>query len=456
MESEPGSALVRSAADVPVAVDPPPATAMVDREISLERKLPEEEFPEIDVDSVPAAGYHTLRHAERQAAMEADLWRRLGAGFRLGNLEDTPDRVEKFERWYAKHPKYFDRLSERAYWFLYYVLEQVEARGMPAEIAILPAIESAFRPDATSRSRAAGMWQFIGATGRRYGLRQDWWMDARRDLVQSTRAALDYLDFLSQEFSGDWELALAAYNAGEGTIRRQLQRNKQKGLPGNYSRLKLRRETMEYLPRLLAVRNILRDPGKYGITLPPLENRPTLQVVDLKNQTDISVAATFTSLTRKQLHFLNLGYRRGVTPPNGPHHLVVPVDEAEALVTKLASLSPSQRMRWAHHRVRKGEYLGKIASLHGVSVESIRRANKLNSTLIKPGQELRIPLSGGAYEYAGPAGGSGNSQKHLVASGDSLWKISRIYGVTLADLLRWNQLSSGTTLYPGQSIVVRR
>ncbi|MBX2869277.1 MAG: LysM peptidoglycan-binding domain-containing protein [Acidiferrobacterales bacterium] len=415
---------------------------------------------EIEINRVPDASQQTTELAAVKPKLEVrqnDLWADLRAGFRLSNLEEQPERVAHFESWYAKHPKYFKRLAERAYWFLPYVLAEVEARNIPAEVAILPAVESAFRPDATSRSRAAGMWQFISATGRRFGLRQDWWMDARRDLVQSTRAALDYLDYLSQEFNGDWELALAAYNAGEGTIRKQLRRNKAKGLPLTYSALTLRRETSEYVPRLFAIRNILKDPGKFNITLTPLDNVQRLQVVDLKTQTDLTVVASMISLNRKQLHFLNLGYVRGVTPPNGPHTIVVPSQDAEKLMRDLAGLSARDRMQWARHRVKKGEYLGKIAKLHGVDAESIRTANSIKGNLIKPGQELRIPLSGGA-KYAGSTTVTEKTQtdkkKHMVSKGDTLWNISRKYHVSLNSLMRWNQLSRKSILQPGQTLVV--
>jgi len=420
--------------------------------------MPELAFPELDKDSVPIAERHPEPRIQStgQAVATHDLWHRLRAGFRLSNLEEQPGRVAQFEKWYAKHPKYFDRLAERAYWFLPYVLEQVERRGMPTEVAILPAIESAFRPDATSRSRAAGLWQFIGPTGRRFGLRQDWWMDARRDVVQSTRAALDYLEYLSQEFDGDWELALAAYNAGEGGIARAIKKNRSRNLPTSYSHLKLRQETSEYVPRLFAVRNILNNPDKYGIALQPLVNRQTLRVVDVKHQTDISVAASYLSLTRKQLHFLNLGYKRGVTPPNGPHILVVPADEADRLLLNLARLNPSQRMQWAHHRVKKGESLGIIASAHGVNVQSIKRANALASNLIHPGQELRIPLYGKSVQLAenSSQNGTASNRTHRILAGDTLWRISRRYGVSLPALMKWNKLSGQSTLYPGQTLIV--
>lgn len=430
------------------------ATPSISHTTEGRRVLPERDSPEVVLSSSPEPDDLIPGDVVRSD----DLWQRLRSGFRLSNLETDPQRVAHFEKWYAKHPKYFTRLAERAYWFLPYVLEQVEARGLPGEVAILPAIESAFRPDATSRSRAAGMWQFIGSTGRRFGLRQDWWMDGRRDLVQSTRAALDYLEYLAGEFDGDWELALASYNAGEGTIGKAVKKNRKSGKPINYAHLELRRETAEYIPRLFAVRNILKQPEKFGITLPPLANVQTVKVIDLKTQTDISVAASFVSLTHKQLHFLNLGYKRGVTPPNGPHVLVVPAAEADALVAELGNLNPTQRMQWAHHKVRKGEVLGQIARTHRVTVRSIQRANSLKDNTIHIGQELRIPLSTGPVQYAGPAlkSNDGVPKTHLVAKGESLWKIATSYGLKLSTLLRINDISRRTTLYPGQSLIISR
>ncbi len=408
---------------------------------------------EVEINTLPSETQDTPALAAVLPKLESSdkgLWNDLRRGFRLTNLEQSPDRVARFEKWYSDHPKFFKRLSERAYWFLPYILAEVEARDIPSEVAILPAVESAFRPDATSRSHAAGIWQFISATGKRFGLRQDGWMDARRDLVQSTRAALDYLEYLSQEFDGDWELALAAYNAGEGTIRKQIRRNKSKGLPTDYANLTLRKETTEYIPRLYAIRNILQDPAKFNIQLAPLENIQRLKQVDLKAQTDLTVIAQMVSLNRKQLHFLNRGYVRGVTPPNGPHTIVVPASEADHVILKLSKMKVEDRMQWALHRVKKGEYLGKIASIHGVNADAIRAANSIKDNLISPGQELRIPLNGGEQFTANASG----KKNHRVAKGDTLWNISKRYSVSLGKLLRWNQLHSKSILQPGQSLVV--
>ncbi len=391
---------------------------------------------------------------------ESDFWHRLRNSFSLENDFDTSPAIRKFERWFANNPEYFDRLSERAFWFIPYVLQEVEKRGMPAEVALLPAVESAFRPDAVSKSNAVGLWQMISATGQRFGLRQDWWMDGRRDVVQSTRAALDYLDYLHAEFSGDWELALAGYNAGEGTIRKAVKRNLTANKSVRYSALKLRKETVEYIPKLFAIRNIISNPEKYGITLRQIPDQQTLAVIDARAQTDLIVAASLAPISAQQLQYLNMGYKRGVTPPNGPHKIVVPIEQAEVMLTALNKLSYQQRLRWARHQVRKGEYLGRIARKHGVSVESIIQANQLTSNLIQPGQELKIPISTGNYQFAKITSSDikirDGDKIYTVKSGDTLWRISQHIGTTLPELLRWNGMSKGSLLHPGQQLIVGR
>jgi membrane-bound lytic murein transglycosylase D len=387
-----------------------------------------------------------------------DLWVHMRNSFDLEYSKPDDPTIAHFEKWYSNHPKYFERIADRAYWYMPYILEQVEARGMPAEVAILPAIESAYRAEAVSKSNAVGMWQFMAPTGTRFGLRRDWWMEGRRDLVHSTRAALDYLDFLSREFNGDWELAFAAYNAGEGTIRREVKRNAAAGKPTNYPNLKLRKETREYVPKLFAVRNIIANPEKYGINLKSIPNEPTLAVLNLRAQTDLVVAASLIPIDESELLHLNQGYKRGVTPPNGPHQIVVPYIYGKQLASELDKLSHHQRLRWARHEVRKGEYLGRIARQHGVTVDSIMRTNQMASNLITPGQELKIPLSSGRYEYADFADSgikiNQGDRVYTVRKGDSLWRISQTNGIPLASILRWNDISKSSTLRPGQQLIV--
>ncbi|MGI9310592.1 MAG: LysM peptidoglycan-binding domain-containing protein [bacterium] len=416
-------------------------------------------------ETLAAAETHppTDTDADADADADADLWQRLRGNFRLSDQHQNQRRLQHFEQWYSSRPRYFERLIERAKWFLPYVLAQVEQRGMPAEIALLPAIESAFRPSAVSRARAVGMWQFIAATGRRYDLRQDWWVDERKDLTESTRAALDYLQYLQREFDGDWELALAAYNSGEGNVRRHVRRNRARNQPTHYAALKLRRETADYVPKLLALRNLIAAPRSFGIALPPLPNRATLAVIETDSQTDLAVAASLGDLSGEQLRYFNQGYKRGVTSPQGPHRLVVPVEIASHLRAALAEMPAHARLRWARHRVREGEYLGKIARQYGVTVDSIIAANNLRSSLIHPRQALRIPLSTGrrTAAFATASAQPNDSTKaqrqvHLVVRGDSLWRIARRYGVSVANLARWNRISQHDLLHPGQPLVVKR
>ncbi len=468
--SGPGGSVLEADIDADIDIDTDPAAPLNTATDTNTATTPLDTDPAPN--TAPAPPLHpaptpvTLATTTEAPRAVADMLQRLRDNFGLGNLEAEPRRLRHFEEWYSRRPRYFEQLVERAYWLLPYVLGEVEKRGMPGEVALLPAIESAFRPDAVSRSGAVGLWQFIPATGRHYGLRQDWWMDGRRDLVLSTRAALDYLDFLAKEFDGDWELAFAAYNAGEGTVRQQVRRNLKRNQAADYSSLALRRETADYVPRLFAVRNIIAQPHKFGITLNAIPNRPTVAVIDARSQTDLSVAATLGGLDAARFRYFNQGYKRGVTPPGGPHTLVVPVEFSAKMRTALDRLGVEQRLRWARHRVREGEYLGRIARQYDVSVASIVAANQLESSLIHPHQELRIPLSAGRYQYAASTPDdvgddaqdsvADEVQVHEVRRGDSLWGISRRYGVSIANLTHWNQITKGALLHPGQSLVVRR
>lgn len=389
-----------------------------------------------------------------------NTWERLRRGFRMDTAYLDKEALAKFEQWYSKRPEYFERLADRAYWFLSHILDEVEKRGMPTEVALLPAIESTFRPDATSRSRAAGMWQFMGSTGERFGLDQNWWVDNRRDLVSSTTAALDYLEYLSSEFEGDWELAFASYNAGEGRVSRAIRKNIKKSRPPYYSFLDLSKETKQYIPKLIAVRNIVSSPEKYGITLKHIPLEPTLDTIDAKTQTDLTVVASLVDIPMEQLSFFNRNYKRGVTHPDGPHTIAIPVALSEKLTQKLGNLTPRERLRWARHRVKKGEYLGKIARRHGVTVNSIMSTNNLSSNLIKPGQVLRIPLSTGKYNYSTTRFKSIKAREgdtlYVVQSGDSLWTIAQRANTALSNLLSWNGMTKRTRLYPGQKLIISR
>jgi len=391
-------------------------------------------------------------------APETDLWQRIRAGLALPPVNSP--YVAEYERWYSQRPEYIEAMVQRARLYLYHIVESVDARGMPMEIALLPAIESAFKPGAYSRAAAAGLWQFIPGTGRRYGLRQTWWYDGRRDVIAATEAALDYLDTLHQEF-GDWQLALAAYNAGENSIRKALAENRRRGRSLEYTALRLRPETMRYVPKLMAFTNIVRDPAAYGLALTSIPDKPYFTAIDAGGQIDLGVVARAGGLDIRLLYALNPGYRRWATDPHGPHRVIVPLDNEQALRAALDRLPEEDRMQYARHDVRRGESLGRIASRYGVSVQAIRSANHLPGNLIRAGDSLLVPVASGTkppavvVARAGASAPDGRSSVvHTVEQGDTLWAIARRYNVYVHQLANWNGLNTRDVLKLGQPILV--
>ena len=393
----------------------------------------------------------------------ADIWTRIRAGFSMKKL-DSP-LVKVHEQWIMNNPAYMARMMERSRLYLHYIVEEVERRGMPTEIALLPAIESAYQPLAYSRARAVGLWQFIAPTGRLYGLKMNWWYDGRRDVMASTQAALDYLEKLYNEFDGDWHLALAAYNAGEGKINRMITYNRERGKPTDYQSLKLKNETVNYVPKLQAMVNIVADPQKYGIQLADIPNAPYFARIETDAQIDLGVVAKLAEMPIEELHSINPGYQRFATDPDGPHHLLVPVDKKDALLESLSSLPRENRVQYRHHEVRRGDTLHEIAKRYGVSVEAIRTANRLHSNLLRAGQDLLIPMStrpiaptvlAAAPKPTPVAQASSGLQPiiHHVRSGETLSSIARRYGVLVRQLTQWNLIDAEDVLSLGQRLKI--
>jgi len=397
--------------------------------------------------------------ANAAALPQHDLFERIRKGFALTDV--ARDEIDTELNWYVSHPAYLDRTFKRGERYLYHIVQELEARKMPLELALLPVVESAFNPVAYSRARAAGLWQFIPATGKRYGLKQNWYYDGRRDVVAATRAALDYLEFLAAEFDGDWLLAIAAYNCGELNVERAIARNKAAGKPTDFFSLSLPRETRAYVPKLLAMSRIVNDPASHGLAFASIPNEPYFAQVDVAGQIDLNVAADLAELSKDELLALNPAFNHWVTDPDGPFHLLVPVDRETRLRTAIAALPAEKRLRVVYHRVRRGDTLGGIAAKYGVSVAELKATNRMRGTLIHPGQDLLVK--------AAPRG-SGQSvasddviqtaavdrptrrakSKHVVRQGDSLWGIARQYGVSLDQLTARNDLDSDSTLSVGQ------
>ncbi len=344
----------------------------------------------------PPPGERAFLNREIAEAAEGDmnLWHFLQQNFDLEYSNPDDKLVEKFETRFLNQPTYFEQISRRAYWYLPYIVEEIEKHGLPYDLAIIPIVESELMPTAVSTSKAAGLWQFIPSTGAKFDLRQDWWIDERRDFIKSTRAALDYLTFLLKEFDNDWELALASYNAGSGRVRNAINANMRAKRPTAYSDLKLPRETRSYLPKIVAIRNIISNPEKYGINLHPIPKTATISVIDAKSQTDLTFLASLLSLKPGLLKKLNPGYLQGVTPPTGPHQIVVPTELAVTLVDTLAKKPLWDKLTWDIHRVQKGEYLGAIAAQYNTRIRILKHMNNLESDTIYPDQILRVPATG--------------------------------------------------------------
>jgi membrane-bound lytic murein transglycosylase D len=388
-----------------------------------------------------------------------DLFERMRAGFVLDDVEHAT--VEREVRWFASHPTYLDRTFKRGERYLYHIVNEIEARKMPLELALLPVVESAFNPVAYSRARASGLWQFIPGTGRRYDLKQNWYYDGRRDVIAATTAALDYLEFLAEEFDGDWLLAVAAYNCGEANIARAVKRNRKAGKPTDFFSLKLPRETRAYVPKLLAMRRIVHDPAAHGLEFAPIADQPYFAKVDVAAQIDLHVAAELAELAPEELLALNPAFNHWVTDPDGPHTLLVPVNRESRFTEAVAALPPEKRVRVVYHHVRKGDTLGGIADKYGVSIAAIKTANKIRGTLIRPGQDLLITAaptgmgSTASTTLVAAREPRNTADKHIVRRGDTLWSIARSHGVTMESIVSSNGLSSEDTLAVGQVLQIR-
>tara|TARA_Y100001935_G_C17311140_1_gene516381 strand:+ start:4587 stop:5990 length:1404 start_codon:yes stop_codon:yes gene_type:complete len=381
-----------------------------------------------------------------------DLWVRLRSKYKLRNINHPKISVEINRL--KNNPQTLDIILKRSERYLFYIINQVEVEGLPGELALLPAIESSFRPYAYSPLGASGLWQFMPATGKGMGLRQNWWYDGRRDVTAATNAALKFLKILNKRFKGDWLHTLAAYNAGGGKVSRAIRKEKNLGKSISFWNLDLPRETDRYVPRLLALAKIIDDPNKYGISLPSLKNKPYFVQIETKSQIDLKIAAKLAKISIDELLLLNPGFNRWATAPNGPHHLLLPIENRSAFEIALKTLPDENRIRWKNHSIKNGETLSQIALRYSISVNAIKKANKLNSDLIRSGRKLFIPLSDmqrGDFSVR-KLPGNRSKMQYKVKRGDSLYKIAKKFKVRVSDLRRWNVV--GRYIKPGQRILI--
>lgn len=392
-----------------------------------------------------------------------DVWQRIRNQLSF----EVPDnkRVAAQRNWYLKHPDYMERVAKRARPFLHLIVERIEDQQMPIELALLPIVESAFDPFAYSHGRAAGMWQFIPGTGKRFGMKQTWWYDGRRDVVASTDGAMNYLTYLRDYFDGDWLHALAAYNSGEGRVKKAVRKNRKNGKSTDFWALDLPRETRAYVPKLLALVDILQNSEQYNFNFPAIDNAAVTALVDTGSQIDLALAAEFAGLSLEELHALNPGYNRWATDPNGPHRLLLPVEKVASFSEALAKTDDDKRLNWVRHKIRGGDSLLKLAKKYHTTVDIIQKVNDMRGNVIRAGDHLLVPValkSLDQYALSQDQRLVATQQKkrgsysftHEVKSGDTLWDISRMHKVKLRSLAKWNGMAPTDPLMPGQKLVV--
>lgn len=396
-----------------------------------------------------------------EAIEVTNLWDEIIEGYGLPTISDS--RVDKNLRWLANNQRYLDRVTQQSRPYLYYVASQLKANDLPQELALLPIVESAYNPFAVSPSRAVGIWQFMPQTGRNFGLAQNHWYDGRRDIVASTDAAIRYLTRLHKMFDDDWLLAVAAYNAGEGTVRRAIERNRKQGKGTDFWSLPLSQQTQSYVPQLIALAKVVANPAKYDLELAAIPNNPYFTTVNVSTPVDLAQAARMTSIDPKELRNLNAGYNRWITNPSGPHQLLVPVADAAQFTLALDKLPKIKPMQIAgDYKVKSGDTLGALAKRYGTSVAAIQAANNLKSTNLRVGQSLSIPGQApinSPYAIQAEQEIAQRNQKstgvhYTVKSGDSFWTIAKNHNTSVKKLLQWNDLSANTKLKPGQKLLV--
>ena len=395
---------------------------------------------------------------------EQDLWPHIRK--QLGDLTHCKNsRIDRYVRWFAQHPYYFKKLMDRSKPYLYFIVQEVEKRGMPIECALVPFIESCFDPFAYSYGLATGLWQITLSTGRYYEVKHDWWFDGRRDIVTATNFALDYLKILYQEFK-NWELALAAYNAGKRTVMKAMRHNAQNDQLTDYWSLPLPRQTVEYVPKLLALAAIIKDPKKYKITINPIANKPFFHSVDVGSQVGLMGAAELAGIPLKELRQLNPGYNRWATDPAGPFCLLIPVDHVAPFKKNLHNFPLCDRIRWLRYTVSQGDTLHSIAQQFSTTVDVIKTINHLQNEMIYTQEPLLIPQSAEASatmsktqtELAiAEAKNIVNDPRytlvvHTVQSGDNLWKIAKKHGVSVQKMVTWNKLKPDSVVNPGDKL----
>ncbi|WP_374086123.1 LysM peptidoglycan-binding domain-containing protein [Methylomicrobium lacus] len=451
--------------------------------------------PQVSADDNSFFGRFSNRSPSRShSGQYATVWERLLSLYALPEIDN--ERVDREINWYLQHPQSLVSLQQRAEPYLHHILDEIEAKQIPGELALLPVVESSFVPDAYSKSAASGLWQFIPSTGQEFGLKQNSWYDGRRDVYASTKAATSYLKQLSENFNGDWLLALASYNYGKGNVRKCIERNEDMDLPTDYWSLDLPDETYHYVPKLLAVAKIFANAERYHIPLRHIPNKPYFEVVDIKAPIDLSKAAQMANTPLSEFLRLNPGFNRWCTAPDGPHRLLIPVKNApqfkknlaeipyyervnysklvaeqeeqiiaesnyhkpEPAIIKPAEGRPSSAQNFASYRVKRGETLASIAQRNHTTVQNLRSTNHLSRNSVNYGSVLKIPSAAAnpsAKSLILAKSSHASESYHTVKKGDTFYNIARRYAVSPKELASWNRVSLNSALTPGRKLMIK-
>ncbi len=413
-------------------------------------------------------------------APSQSLWQRIADGYSLLPQQDK-NKFARTLNTYRTYRRYFSDISKNAAPYLHHIVERIESRGMPLEIALLPAIESAFRPHARSPYHAEGLWQFIPSTGRMFGLQQNSWYDGRRDVMAATDAALDYLQSLHKNLNGNWLHAIAAYNCGEANVRRAIQKNLAQGKATDYWSLDLPKETQAYIPKLMALSEIISNADDYGITLEDIPNQPYLRKIDIGEQIDLKLAAQLADISYPKLQRLNPGFKRSTMSPSGPFYLVLPTEKVDLFRQRLAqthdklpngqptpeaeadsNTAKKTAADTKHYRIRSGDSLWTIARRHDTSVKTLTQLNRIDKkTRLRIGRTLLVPAPGNTHAGAPSSkttallsAASHPQRVHTIRSGDVLGKIAEQYNTSIQALCDLNGISRQTTLRAGQTLLI--
>jgi len=388
-----------------------------------------------------------------------DLWVRVRAGFSLANMQSQ--EVRDHEKDLSKRQRFIDHIVERSQRYLFYIIEEVEQRGMPTEIALLPIVESAFNPNAHSRKHAAGLWQFIPSTGKAFGLEQNWWHDERRDVVAATQAALDYLQKLHGMF-GNWKLALAAYNWGEGSLKKVIDEDHGGNKSVKFLNLRLPTETKNHVAKLIAIRNIIANPKRYGVKLKSIPNRPYFEQIELTQQIDVKLAARLAGISENEFNALNPAYQRPVIKvEDSPRTLLLPVAKIKTFVNNLENYDKAL-VSWRIYQTKQTETIQDLSRRYRISVAKLAKINGISEqAILKKGQTLLVPRdSSGTMERTYLAYNLINTKRpkieqlvYIVRKGDTLYDIAKRFGIDIKAIKSWNDGSDRLSV--GQKLTLK-